>query len=56
MLEEEGLVPNNMLWSGHYTIDPTEMEARFSTEDGMSYMDSIFTEPLDEDQEKIEKM
>jgi len=39
-------------WSG-YTLDPSEMEARFSVEDGMAYMDSIFEEPSDEDIGKI---
>jgi len=41
-------------WSGHYTIDPSEMESRFAEEDGLSYMESIFTEPTDEDLERIE--
>ena len=40
------------LWSGH-TLDPSEMEARFSVEDGMAYMDSIFEEPSDEDWDQI---
>ena len=35
-------------------IDPTEIESRFSVEDGMSYMASIFTEPDDEDMGRIE--
>lgn len=43
-----------MSWSGHHTIDPSELEARFAIEDGMSYMNSIFTEPTDEDLELIE--
>lgn len=43
-----------MSWSGHRMIDPTEIEARFSVEDGMAYMASIFTEPTDDDLEKIE--
>jgi len=30
------------------------MENRFATEDGLSYMDSIFTEPTEEDMERIE--
>jgi len=41
-------------WSGHHTIDPAEMESRFANEDSMAYMDSIFTEPSDEDLERIE--
>ncbi len=43
-----------MGWSGHHMIDPTEIESRFSVEDGMSYMASIFTEPDDDDLERIE--
>ena len=41
-------------WSGHYSVDPSEMESRFANEDGLAYMDSIFTEPTDEDLEQIE--
>jgi len=40
-------------WSGHYTLDPSEMESRFATTDGLAYMDSIFTEPTDKDMEQI---
>lgn len=43
-----------MSWSSYHMIDPTDIEARFSVEDGMSYMDSIFTEPSEESKEKIE--
>lgn len=35
-------------------IDPTDIESRFSTEDSLAYMDSIFTEPTEEDLEQIE--
>ena len=41
-------------WSGHYTLDPSEMENRFATEDGLAYMDSIFTEPTSQDRARIE--
>lgn len=41
-------------WAGHYTVDPSEMEARFATEDGLSYVDSIFEEPTEDDLEKIQ--
>lgn len=41
-------------WSGHHTIDPTEMESRFSEESGLGFMDSVFTEPTEEDQAQIE--
>jgi predicted DNA-binding protein (UPF0251 family) len=37
-------------------IDPTEIETRFSNEDSMSTLDSIFTEPSDEDLEKISRV
>ena len=43
-----------MGWSGHSMIDPTEIEARFALEDGMSYMASIFTEPTEEDLVQID--
>jgi len=43
-------------WSGHHTIDPAEMESRFSNENSMAYMDSIFTEPSDEDVHRIEQI
>lgn len=43
-------------WSGYRTIDPTDLEARFANEDGMSYMDSIFTEPTEEDLVKIDQI
>jgi len=45
-----------MSWSGHFTIDPSELEARFSEEDSMSYLGSIFTEPTEEDLQKIQKV
>lgn len=34
-------------------LDPTELEARFCVEDGLAFMDSIFTEPTEEAKEKI---
>lgn len=43
-------------WSGHHTIDPSEMESRFSNEDSMAYMDSIFTEPTPDDLQQIEQI
>jgi DNA-directed RNA polymerase specialized sigma24 family protein len=43
-------------WSGHHTIDPTEMESRFSQEDGLSYMDSIFSEPSEDDMAQIDRI
>ena len=43
-------------WTGHHMIDPTEIETRFSNEDGISALDSIFTEPDDEALEKIDRI
>lgn len=43
-------------WSGHHTLDPVEMEARFAITDGLSYMDSIFTEPTEQDKAQIEQI
>ena len=43
-------------WSGHHSIDPSNMETRFSQEDGISYMDSIFTEPNEEDMAQIDRV
>lgn len=43
-----------MGWLGHGMIDTTDIETRFSLEDGMSYMASIFTEPSEEDLEQID--
>ena len=45
-----------MTWSGHHMIDPHDIENRFSTEDGMAYMDSIFEEPTPEALAQIEKV
>jgi len=43
-------------WTGHQMVDPTEIETRFSNEDSLSAMDSIFTEPSEESQEMIVKV
>ena len=43
-----------MAWSGHQMIDPVDIETRFSVEDGMAYIDSIFDEPSEDALEKIE--
>lgn len=37
-------------------MDPSELEARFSEEEGMAFMGSIFTEPTDESLEKVDKI
>jgi len=38
----------------YYVLDPHDLEARFSSEDGMAYMASIFTEPSEEALAKME--
>lgn len=38
------------------TIDPTEIESRFTEEDSLAYIGSIFTEPSTESLEKIERV
>ena len=43
-------------WSGQGSVDPSEMESRFSVEDGMSYMDSVFTEPTEDDLIQIDEI
>lgn len=42
--------------SGHHTLDPVEMESRFCLEQGMAYLDSIFSEPTKEDLKKIDQV
>lgn len=41
-------------WSGQHTLDPFVMESRFSEEDGMAFMDSVFSEPTEEDLVQID--
>jgi len=36
-------------WSGHKLIDPSEMESRFSIEDGMSFLEVSGTETISEE-------
>ena len=43
-------------WSGHQFIDPNEIESRFSVEDGMAFMDSVFDEPSEESQIKMRRV
>jgi len=45
-----------MSWSRSSSIDPADMEAMYSEEDGMSCMDSIFTEPSDDDLAQIDEV
>jgi DNA-directed RNA polymerase specialized sigma24 family protein len=43
-------------WSGHYSLDPSELETRFAVEDGMAFMDSIFEESTEESIAKIQRV
>lgn len=43
-------------WSYSNSVDPSEIESRFAEEDGLSYMDSIFTEPTEDDLEQIDRI
>jgi len=42
-----------MTWSGHHMKDANDIETRFSNEDGIGRMASIFTEPSKESQQRI---
>ena len=46
----------NSAWSGHQMLDPNEIETRFSLEDSMAFVDSIFEEPTEEAQEKVKRV
>lgn len=47
----------NGWWSGHKVLDPTELEARFATEDGIGFMDQLIREELSDDsKEKLERV
>lgn len=37
-------------------LDPSEIEGRFSVEDSMAYLDSIFEQPSEEAQEKVARV
>lgn len=43
-------------WFGYQMTDPSELESRFSVEDGIAYMDSIFEEPSEETLDLIERI
>jgi len=43
-------------WSGHQILDPIELQMRFSDEDGMAQMGSIFVDPSEGDLNLIEKV
>jgi DNA-directed RNA polymerase specialized sigma subunit len=42
--------------AGRNVLDPFEMQTRFSTEDGMGFMDSVFTELTEADKKNIERI
>lgn len=44
------------MWPGHYMVDPSEMESRYSEEQSIQYMDSIFEEPSEESQILLERI
>lgn len=41
---------------GHYMIEPASLESRFAIEDGMAFLNSIFTEPSEEAKGKIDQV
>jgi len=43
-------------WSGHQSVDPFELQMRFSDQEGMASLDSITLHPSDEDLEKLERV
>jgi len=43
-------------WFGYQMTDPNELESRFSEEDSLAYMDSIFDEPSEETLALIERI
>lgn len=45
-----------MSWSGHQMVDPNDIETRFSNEDALSAMVSVFTEPDEEALAKIDRI
>jgi DNA-directed RNA polymerase specialized sigma24 family protein len=45
-----------MAWFGHQTLDPSEIEARFSQEDSMQYMEDLCTEMTDESQASLDRV
>ena len=38
-------------WGGHKVVDPSELEARFSTEDGLGSLDVTYNEHMDAEEE-----
>lgn len=46
----------SLSWSGQQILDPNEIQTRFSNEDSMAYMSSIFEEPSEESARLIERV
>ena len=46
----------SLSWSGQRILDPSEIQTRFSNEDSMAYMSSIFEEPSEESTKLIERV
>lgn len=44
------------MWTSHHIIDPNEISARFSTEDSLSYMDSVFSEMSPKSKELLRRV
>lgn len=48
---------NNVYWGGHFVVDPSDMAAMYSNEDGLGAVDFSFVESLREDRaEDFEKV
>lgn len=45
-----------MGWIGHHMMNASDIETRFSTEDGMDQLVSVFTEPSEESLAKVERV
>jgi len=43
-------------WSGHQSVDPFELQMRFSDQEGMNSLESITLHPSDEDLERLERV
>jgi DNA-directed RNA polymerase specialized sigma24 family protein len=57
MTNENGEGEVKGYWSGHKVLDPTELESRFSVEDGLAFLDVTGSEEIsDESLEKLERV
>lgn len=43
-------------WSNHQSMDSLDLERRFSEEDGLAYLDSVFMEPGEDDSAQIDRV